>query len=64
MYFMFNFFVLMLFEGTSARKHEIDKELPYLVMSNYSKLQKPCQKNYIMPLFWKMGPIITFLHHT
>ena len=24
----------MLFEGTSARKHKIDKELPYLVMTN------------------------------
>ena len=37
-----NFFVLMLFEGTSARKHEIDKELSYLAMTNHSKLRKPC----------------------
>ena len=38
-----NYFVLMLFEGTSARKHEIDKALPYLAMTNHSKLRKPCQ---------------------
>ena len=38
-----NFFVLMLFEGTSARKREIDKALPYLVMTNHSKLWKPCR---------------------
>ena len=38
-----NFFVWTLFEGTCARKHEIDKELPYLVMTNHSKLRKPCQ---------------------
>jgi len=38
-----NFFVLMLFEGTSARKHEIDKELPYSAMTNYLKLRKSSQ---------------------
>jgi len=38
-----NFFVLILFEGTSARKHEIDTGLPYLVMTNHSKLRKPGQ---------------------
>jgi len=54
----------MLFEGTSARKHEIDKELPHLVMTNHSKLRKPCQQNFITALFRQMGPIITFLHHT
>ena len=41
-YLCLNFFVLMLFEGTSARKHEIDKELSYLAMTNHSKLRKPC----------------------
>jgi len=54
----------MLFEGTSARKHEINKELPHLVMTNHSKLRKPCQQNSITALFQQMGPIITFLHHT
>jgi len=53
----------MLFEG-SARKHEIDKELPHLVMTNHSKLRKPCQQKSITALFQQMGPIITFLHHT
>jgi hypothetical protein len=54
----------MLFQGTSARKHKIDKELPYLVMTNHSKLRKPCQQNSITALFRQMGSIITFLHHT
>ena len=58
MYFMFKFFVPMLFEGTSARKHKIDKELPYLVMTNHSKIWKPFQKNSIMALFQQMRSII------
>ena len=52
-----NFFVLMLFEGTSARKHEIDKELPYLVMTNHLKLRKPCRQSSITAVFRQ---IITF----
>ena len=59
-----NFFVLMLFEGTSARKHEIDKALPYLAMTNHLKLQKPCQYSSITALFQQMVCITGFPHHT
>ena len=57
-----NFFVLILFDGPSARKREIDKKLPYLVMTNHSKPRKSGQYNSITAFFRQTGPIITFLH--
>jgi hypothetical protein len=54
----------MIFEGTSARKHVIDEELPYLVMTNHLKLRNFCRQSSFTALFQQIECIITFLHYT
>ena len=55
-----NFFVLMLFEGTSSRKHEIDKELPYLVMMTIQDSKNPARKILSWLCFSKWGLLLPF----